>query len=128
MSPDFLLVYILFVHYVADFICQTRYQAMNKSRGKSFFNDVLFGHVLVYSIIWFLAWVAVSPTTGWGLLQCFEFSVITFICHYTTDYFTSRINKYFFDKLDYHNGFNGVGAYQILHYLQLWFTFKMLTL
>lgn len=113
-----LFIYILLIHFLADFGLQTHDQATNK--GKS--DKWLFYHVGVYSIIWFIAsfiWMG-----DWWI--AIHFSFITFCCHFITDWWTSRIGKPFWEKGDYHNGFVVIGFDQILNYLQLYYTFKLL--
>lgn len=117
MIQDSFLLYILLIHFLADFTLQTSEQAVRKSSENLF----LFYHVGTYSITWLLA--------SWIFLP-FPFAVIfasvTFVCHFITDYITSRMVKNFFEKKDYHNGFVVVGFDQLLHYVQLWLTFKFL--
>lgn len=122
MNADFLFIYILVIHYMADFALQTTYQLQNKGIGNEVFNIALFSHVGVYSLIWLISTIPILDYHG----RFMVFAIITFICHYTTDWITSRIGKGFWESGDYHNGFNVVGFDQILHYLQLWFTFKLL--
>ena len=55
-----------------------------------------------------------------------SFFFITFLSHTITDYFTSRINKKLWEKGDTHNFFVFVGLDQILHYFQLFLTYKLL--
>jgi hypothetical protein len=117
MVQDSFLLFILLIHFIADFTLQTSEQAENKSSN----NLLLFYHVGTYSIAWFIA--------AWMFLPfpfAFIFASTTFICHFLTDYVTSRLAKKFFDKKDYHNGFVVVGFDQLLHYVQLWLTFKFL--
>jgi hypothetical protein len=115
-----LFIFILLIHFLADFALQTDDQA----KGKSTDIKWLFYHVGVYSIIWLMA--------SWFYFGDFRpaliFALITFAAHYITDYTTSRIGKPFWDKGDYHNGFVVVGFDQILHYLQLYYTFKLISL
>lgn len=118
-SADFIFIYILLIHFLADFILQTTYQATNKGVGKKFLNLPLFYHVGVYSIVWLIATI---PVLGYNFIL---FAIITFICHYLTDWCTSRIGKPYWEKGDFHIGFVIVGFDQILHYLQLYFTFKL---
>lgn len=61
-----------------------------------------------------------------SLHLAFVYALLTFIFHWCTDYITSREAKKFFDKNDYHNGFVVIGFDQMLHILQLWFTFKLI--
>lgn len=114
MTIEFLLIYILLIHFLADFGLQTHEQAINKSTD----NKYLFYHVSVYSLIWF---IAVLPM---DFVFALQFTTVTFIFHYLTDFITSRIGKKFWDKKDMHNGFVVVGFDQLLHYIQLWLTFK----
>lgn len=114
-----LFLFILLIHFLADFGLQTHEQAQLKSTQWK----PLFYHVGVYSMIWFIAVLSLINDP----LIAFYFSIITFVCHYLTDYTTSRISKGFFDKGDMHNGFVVVGFDQVLHYLQLFYTFKLLT-
>ena len=113
---EFILIYILLIHFLADFALQTHEQASLKSTN----NTMLFYHVLTYSLTWLLGTIALL---GWYSIL---FAFITFIVHFSTDYVTSRVVKKFFDKQDFHNGFVMIGADQILHYLQLYFTFKLI--
>lgn len=115
MTIEFILMYILLIHFLGDFALQTHEQAMLKSTD----SHALAQHVGVYSAIWL---IAMLPILGWSLSVVF--AIITFIAHFFTDYFTSRIGKPFWAKQDFHNGFVVVGFDQILHYLQLYYTFK----
>jgi hypothetical protein len=117
MVQDSFFLYIFLIHFLADFTLQTSEQAEKKSSN----NLLLFYHVSTYAIAWLIA--------AWIILPfplAFIFASITFICHFLTDYVTSRLVKSFFDKKDYHNGFVVVGFDQLLHYVQLWYTFKIL--
>ena len=105
------LVFVLLIHFLADFGLQTHEQATNKSISLKW----LTYHVGVYSIMWLLASWVYFDDFRLGLI----FSTITFICHWITDYATSRIGKPFWDKQDFHNGFVVVGFDQVLHYIQL---------
>lgn len=115
-TQEFLLLYILLIHFLGDFALQTHEQATKKSTNI----DALTKHVSVYSFIWFLA-----TFTIFGFENVFYFTIITFITHWITDFITSRIGKSYWDKGDYHNGFVIVGVDQICHYIQLWLTFKL---
>lgn len=117
MMTEQLFLMILLIHFLADFGLQTHDQATKKS----YDNKALMQHVGVYSIIWFFA---VLMYTGSFLIST-AFALVTFATHYATDYWTSRISKPFFEKGDFHNGFVVVGFDQMIHYVTLYFTFKM---
>jgi hypothetical protein len=117
-----LFILILLIHFLGDFALQTHEQSMGKSQGKDFSNEQLFYHVGIYSIVWFIACLAILPV--W--YRAVPFTILTFAFHYTTDYVTSRIGKPYWKKEDFHNGFVIIGFDQILHYIQIYFTFKLL--
>lgn len=118
---------ILIVHWIADFILQTDKQAKGKS---SNWSDLI-THTFVYSVSWLVPIVMLLDGNGYSaeilIKNAFLFSFITFICHTVTDYFTSRLNKYLLAKGDHHNFFVSVGFDQLLHYFQLFITYKILT-
>ena len=116
MITDQLFIFILLIHFLADFGLQTHDQAT----GKSSSNKWLTYHVGVYSTIWLLA----SYVLFGSWLLAAIFAVITFCCHFMTDWVTSRIGKPFWEKQDLHNGFVVVGFDQVLHYIQLYYTFQ----
>ena len=133
---------ILIVHFVADFIFQTDKEAKGKSKNLS---DLL-SHTITYSMIWFcigvlLTLLVILP----NILFVIYFTIITFICHTITDYFTSRLNSKLLPPIksvfiennttemlaypknsSWHNFFVGVGGDQILHYIQLFLTYYYL--
>ncbi len=90
----------LVLHFIADFICQTDYIAINKSKS----NKVLGMHCLIYTC-WF---------TFFGPL----FAVWVFVTHFITDYFTSRLNSYLYTR-NRHWFFVAIGADQLIHQLTL---------
>jgi len=115
------IIFILLIHFLADFGLQTHEQAKNKSSN----NLYLFYHVAVYSGIWYIALLGHPHTENDGAFISL-FVLITSILHFCTDYVTSRISKKFFEKQDYHNGFVVVGFDQLLHYIQLFSTWYIL--
>lgn len=117
--PFTVLMQILIIHFLADFALQTHEQATKKSTDNIF----LVYHVGTYSLCWLFASMVIFPAT----YRCIPFAMITFICHFITDWITSRINKTFFDKQNYHDGFVGVGYDQVFHYTQLILTYLLLS-
>ena len=113
-------LFILIIHYLADFVLQTPEQSEKKSTSLKF----LTYHVLTYSAVWFAAAFILVPDP----IRAAGFAGITFATHWIIDFSTSRIGKVFWDKKDYHNGFNVVGADQILHYVQLYWTIYLINL
>lgn len=119
---------IIVIHFIADFIAQTDYQAKNKSNN----NIALTQHTANYSLCWLIPIWFISGINFLGLANAMIFVLITFICHTITDYFTSRLNSRLAIKAqqtgNYHNFFVSVGFDQVLHYIQLFFTYYILIL
>ena len=118
MVNERIFILMLIIHFLADFCLQTNEQAVMKGISNKF----LFYHVGAYSLMWLIASYAIFL----NIYAAVIFSIVTFICHFITDYFTSRIGKPFWEKKDFHNGFVVVGFDQILHYLQMFYTFKII--
>jgi hypothetical protein len=98
-------------------VLQTHWQATNKSKN----NHALVAHTAVYSIVWFVGAPLILP-----LSVCIFFVAITFIAHTVTDYFTSRWTAKLYARGDVHNFFVVVGFDQLLHYIQLFYTYELL--
>lgn len=116
---------IFFIHWFADFVLQTDWQAKNKSKD----NKALLSHTLTYSGVWFFMTILYFGFAGPSVSIMFPilFTLITFVAHTITDYFTSRLNTKLWVKGDVHNFFVSVGFDQVLHYAQLFTTFYFLT-
>lgn len=127
---------IIFIHWVADFIFQAEEWATNKSKS----NTALFKHVLTYSTIWVLPACVIlgnlrpSETTEWYVYSTLLFFTLTFLCHFITDYITSRIvskrfaDKYYGSPIPNFGVFTVIGFDQVLHYVQLFLTYHLLTI
>lgn len=121
------IFYILVIHWVCDFQLQTDKQAKGKSDN---WPDLL-THTFVYSysmtLLLMVYNVLCTNMDNYDLgLYHLLFFFITFISHTTTDYFTSKINKKLWEIGNVHMFFVSVGFDQILHYFQLFLTYKLL--
>lgn len=102
-----IVIYILFVHYVADFIFQTNWMALNKSKS----NLALLSHVATYSVLLF-----VGLSLYFGLTSnVFLLVLINGFAHFTTDYITSRMNAYFWTHEKRSYFWWTIGGDQFLH-------------
>jgi hypothetical protein len=121
MSPLWQFVSLLAVHWIADFVLQTHWQASNKSKN----NVALFRHVLFYTAC--LA-VASGMIFGFGSPAWFGFVWLNFALHFATDYFTSRASSRLYAKQDWHNFFVVIGLDQLIHQLTLAATMQLILL
>lgn len=83
-----IIIYILFIHFIADFLFQNSWMAKNKSSN----NFPLFVHVLLYSFILLIPsfFIFKSPELAW------YFAIINGILHYCVDYITSKLSSYMY--------------------------------
>lgn len=61
----------------------------------------------------------VSGVYGKLAIEMLVLFIFLFGTHYLTDWITSRVSKFYFDKGDAHNGFVTIGFDQVIHYLTL---------
>jgi hypothetical protein len=126
---------IVLIHWIADFVFQAEEWANNKSKN----NIALYKHVITYSTLWLLPICLMlgierpHETTEWYVYSTLIFFVLTFCCHFITDYITSRIVSKKFANEEYGSPIPNTGAFtvigfdQVLHYAQLFLTFHLLT-
>jgi hypothetical protein len=109
------LILINLIHFVSDFLCQTREMATNKS--KSLYWLTL--HVLVYSTATIIGWCYF--TTDIHVLG--SIWVITFLTHWLTDFTTSKITTYYYLKNNMFGFFSTIGFDQLIHSTTLLITY-----
>ncbi len=113
MTLYWLFVVFLAIHWLADFVCQTHWQATNKSKN----TGALAAHVLTYGSALAVGSFAIfcpAPLGTWAL-----FVIANVLAHYVTDYFTSRMTARLWAKQDTHNFFVWVGLDQLFHQAML---------
>ena len=90
LPPFWQLVVLLATHWVGDFVFQTDFQALNKSKRL----DVLSLHVATYTATLFVA-----AAILFGRMLAITFTAVNGALHFTTDYFTSRVASKFWAEL-----------------------------
>ena len=103
-------IWLLLVHYVADFLLQNDWMAVNKSKHWG----ALTLHVAVYSLVFTLL-------LGW------QFGLITFVTHFVTDAITSRWTRsLYYPVFKRHWFFCVIGLDQLIHAYTLSYTYYWL--
>lgn len=92
------LITIIWLHFIADFLCQTSYMSQNKSKD----SFVLLCHAIVYSI-------------PFVILFGFTYGIINGVLHFVVDYFSSRVTSKLYVKKEYHWFFVVIGCDQAIH-------------
>jgi hypothetical protein len=120
------IIYIFIMHFVGDFVFQTREMANNKSKS----NKWLTIHVLAYfqALIWGsilfcgIHYIVLGPIDKIGgdiILYC----VSNAILHWVTDYFTSKQTSKLWTKQNVKGFFTMIGFDQVIHQTTLIITF-----
>ena len=77
-----LFFYILFLHYLGDFVLQPYWMSVQKSESYK----VLFYHIFIYSLTIYIGLLLVVD-----IKYAIKFSIISGVLHYFIDFFTSKI-------------------------------------
>jgi len=104
------LIALFFIHFVADFVAQTRKMGENKSSS----NKWLTIHVLVYSAF-FIGF-------GW------KFALANFVLHWLTDWCSSRVTKWAYENKRMEIFWATIGFDQFIHTASLLLTYKWLVM
>jgi hypothetical protein len=102
------IISILFLHLLGDFILQSDWMAINKSRD----TNALVAHTVVYSLCFI----------PFG----FVFYLITWATHTATDAITSRITSRLWQRGKRHWFFVVIGVDQFIHHTTLFVTYLLL--
>ena len=133
---------ILFIHFFADFVFQSRYMGRNKSKDLM----VLFGHCAIYYFTFLVSGTLLLFLFGGEGSFSFDgadfknwmfFCLINFSLHFITDFITSKVSSFCWKRrmirseagdekdVDYweHNFWCIVGLDQLVHTVTLCLTF-----
>ena len=108
------VVVILWAHFIGDFILQSDYHAVNKSKS----NLALFEHVLYYSLPLTLMGFLIPVSISWIIANA--------VMHAAVDYVTSRITSRLWVAGKRHWFFVTIGADQSLHFTCLFVSYLWL--
>lgn len=118
------LLFVLGVHWFADFVCQTHWQASNKSSNWLALGRHVFSYTAVLSFG--VGYLLVKLVPGTTAIELAFFAIWTFVTHGITDAITSRITSSLWKQQRWHDFFVVVGADQVIHYITIWSAFALL--
>lgn len=104
-------VTLLAVHWLADFVLQSHWMSVNKSKRL----DALALHVAIYTGTLFFACLMLFGQTRATLI----FVLVNGALHFATDFVTSRITSHLWAKQRVHDFFVVVGIDQLIHQVTL---------
>jgi len=118
------VLYILFWHWVADFVAQTHEMATNKSTSNKWLTKhiIAYGQHLMYGSIPFLIFGFINDESYAFVISLYVMA--NMVLHWVTDYFTSRWTSKLWAKKDIHNFFVVIGLDQLIHMFCLLLTYK----
>lgn len=105
-----LIIYLLFLHWLADFVLQSDYIAQNKSKN----NKALSFHCVVYYLVFLFGTLNFWFALGLGLI------------HFPVDYITSRLNAKLYKAGKNHEFFVSIGFDQFIHMVTILLLGKVL--
>jgi hypothetical protein len=118
------LVFLLVIHYLADFLCQTREMATNKSTSLKW----LTYHVLTYTMVLAFSMSAfmyfTSDNAGDTIMTVWLFTIINGVLHWGTDFLTSKGTTHFYKQENWFGFFSLIGLDQLIHTVTLLLTFN----
>jgi hypothetical protein len=118
-------IYILFAHYISDFILQTRHIANRKSTSLYYLSL----HVGIYSVATIIFWMVFSLfVPNLTLMTLFFVFIVTFVSHWVTDFITSKFTTKYYKLEKYKEFFSMIGFDQWVHALTLFLTYDYLIL
>lgn len=126
-----IVLFILFAHWVADFINQTDEMAQNKSTNIYWLSY----HVAAYTTMMLFFTLVLVLTNGilFDVTPPETFVLVSlwcfiFVTHWVTDFITSKITAKFWKSGNMHNFFIVIGFDQWLHAIQLLIIYKVFLL
>lgn len=118
------LVLLLLVHYIADFLCQTRTMANNKSSSIKWLSLHVLTYGIVLSIFTFIYGLQGLYFLDKGYEVFWTFIGVNVVLHWITDFTTSKFTTHFYKKENWFAFFCIVGLDQLLHTVSLLLTFN----
>lgn len=108
-------------HFIADFILQSDKMAINKSKS----NVWLGYHVFVYTLgMAYISGIYIESISG--IFVAMAWLILNGFLHAVTDYFSSRLTSYLWQKQMRHWFFVAIGFDQVIHYVCLIKTWELL--
>jgi hypothetical protein len=87
------ITYVLFAHFVSDFVLQTRWMAENKSKN----GRALLSHILVYTVGMCCFLTCYLPEAWYNVCM---YCALNGFLHFCVDYVTSQASSYYYSVND----------------------------
>jgi hypothetical protein len=117
MITEYTIILILFLHFVSDFVLQSR--DMGRKKGKNLY--WLTTHVFVYSLSFTFLWFLLTKPLNNPYNEVIMFFSLVFSTHWITDYFTSKLSGGFYLKMNESKSVKTKNFYEWLFWLIIGF-------
>lgn len=118
-----IVFYIILSHWVADFLFQSRWMAVEKCSNIK----ALISHVAIYTITMAIMLSSANIFNNDNKLSLFLFwIIINGLLHFATDFCTSKITKRLYVLDNKHLFFAMIGFDQVIHYGCLLYTYALI--
>lgn len=131
MIEILIIIYLLFTHFVSDFIMQTDVQAKGKSTSLYWLtmHILSYGGTLLFSGVFYLLIMFIFGTNLFHLIPLIiGYVVLNMGLHWVTDFFTSKQTKRLWEAKKVHHFFVMIGFDQFIHSVCLIVTYWLLFL
>ena len=118
-----IILLIILSHWFADFFLQSYNMSVNKS--KSIYWLTIHINTYIYGLIPLMIYLLYFRM--FTLDDVIIFLCLNYVFHWVTDFVTSKINTYLWNKKEVHWFFVSIGVDQVIHYLCLFLTYNYLT-
>jgi len=135
MNDLVIVMYIMFWHFIADFIMQSRKMAVNKSSSIKWLTKhvLMYGNSMLFGGFSYVVFTMLFATNMIHLIPAIlGYVFVNTVLHWITDYFTSKQTTRLYLKEveketpNYHNFFVMIGFDQLIHILCLISTYMLL--
>lgn len=117
-----MIYYILFLHWLADFVFQTNNMAKNKSSSFGWLSI----HGVEYLCVMVLGLAMLHPHSASWLHWCLLYAAVNTGWHFIIDFFTSKLSSRLYKQGKIHEFFVVIGFDQLLHTVILIYSYQIL--
>lgn len=111
------IMYLLVAHFIADYVFQSTYTGMNKSK----IFTVMVKHIFIYTSVLAVLCLPLFLFVPYGTF--FTFIVCNAVMHMITDAITSRLSTKYYEQGRIYAFWKVIGIDQLAHYAVLFYTY-----
>lgn len=126
MISLYAVLMLVTAHWVADFICQTDWMAVNKSTSWYALTVHVMAYTAMLGVFVFALNMNISPSVQFASFSL-SWLAVNGVLHFITDAITSRVTSYLWKKEERHWFFVVIGFDQLIHMYCLFITYSLMS-